>query len=77
MNILTLELVRNELLQTKMLAEANIEFILMDQNLSPEDKKNKIIEQLESLKNSSLMLNFWDEFITNKVIIPNKEDNNQ
>lgn len=77
MNILTLELVRNELLQTKMLAEANIEFILMDQNLSPEDKKNKIIEQLKSLKNSSLMLNFWDEFITNKVIIPNEEDNNQ
>lgn len=76
MNILTLELVRNELIQAKMLAESNIEFILMDKNLMPENKKNEILLELEKLKNSSIKLSLWESFIADKVVIPEKEDNN-
>lgn len=76
MSILTLELVRNELIQIKMLAEANIEHVLMDKNLTPEDKKNKIIIELEKLKDSSVKLSLWENFIADKVVIPEKENNN-
>lgn len=70
MNLKTLDIVRNELLQQKIKAEANIEHILMDKELCPENKVPKIIEELGKLKDSSLKVNFWEEFINNNIIIP-------
>ena len=35
----TLQIIENELINEKILAESNIEHYLMDVNLSPEDKK--------------------------------------
>jgi len=70
MNLKTLDIVRNELLQQKIKAEANIEHILMDKELYPENKVPKIIEELGKLKDSSLKVNFWEDFINNNIIIP-------
>ena len=70
MNLKTLDIVRNELLQQKIKAEANIEHILMDKALYPENKVPKIIEELGKLKDSSLKVNFWEDFINNNIIIP-------
>jgi len=75
MSLKTLQIVKNKLLQEKMLAESNIEHLLMDKNLAPEEKSNKIIMELGKLKDSSLKINFWDDFINNNVIIPGEEDN--
>lgn len=70
MNLKTLDIVRTELLQQKIKAEANIEHILMDKDTYPENKIPKIIDELGKLKDSSLKLNFWEEFINNNIIIP-------
>ena len=53
-----LQIVTNELLQRKLVAETNIESFLMDQTLNTKKKVNKIIKELDDLKDSSLMINF-------------------
>jgi hypothetical protein len=75
MSLKTLQIVKNKLSHEKMLAESNIEHLLMDNNLTPEEKSNQIIMELDKLKDSSLKINFWDEFINNNIVIPNEEDN--
>lgn len=76
MNVKTLQIIESELMNDKVLAETNIEHYLMDKNLSPEDKKNKIIVELDKLKESSLRLSFWSDFISKNIIIPEEENNN-
>jgi hypothetical protein len=75
MSLKTLQIVKNKLLHEKMLAESNIEHLLMDNNLAPEEKSNQIIMELDKLKDSSLKINFWDEFVNNNIIIPGEENN--
>ena len=75
MNRRTLRIVSNDLLQEKILAEANIEHYLMDDSLSPKEKSDKINSELNKLKDASLKLTFWEEFITNNIIIPEEGDN--
>ena len=77
MSLKTLQIVKNKLLHEKMLAESNIEHLLMNGNLAPEEKSNQIITELDKLKESSLKLTFWDEFINNNIIIPSEENNNK
>lgn len=73
MNLRVLQIIKNKLLNQKMLAEGNIEHFLMDVNLTPEEKADKIIQELDNLKNSSQNLDFWEEFIKNNIIIPSEE----
>jgi hypothetical protein len=75
MNRRTLRIVSNDLLQEKILAEANIEHYLMDDSLSPKEKSDKINSELNKLKDASLKLTFWEEFITNNIIIHEEGDN--
>jgi hypothetical protein len=67
----TLQIIENELINEKILAESNIEHYLMDVNLSPEDKKTKILNELDKLKDASLKLNYWESFIENNIVINN------
>jgi hypothetical protein len=80
MSLKTLQIVKNKLIHEKMLAESNIEHLLMNNTMAPEEKTNQIITELGKLKDSSLKIDFWDEFINNNVIIPdegnNKKENN-
>jgi signal transduction histidine kinase len=76
MNVKTLQIIEGELMNEKILAESNIEYLLMEKSLSPEEKKEKIMLELEKLKNASLKLSFWGDFISKNVIIPKEEDNN-
>ena len=76
MSLKVLEIVSNQLLHEKMLAETNIEHILMDDKHSPTEKVGKIMDELNKIKDSSLKLSFWEEFIKNNIIIPKEEDNN-
>lgn len=76
MNIKTLQIIENELVNDRTLAESNIEYYLMDKNLSPNDKKEKIIVELDKFKEASLRLSFWSDFISKNVIIPEEENNN-
>lgn len=73
MNLRVLQIIKNKLLNQKMLAEGNIEHFLMDVTLTPEEKADKIIQELDNLKNSSQNLDFWEEFIKNNIIIPSEE----
>lgn len=75
MSLKTLQIVKNKLLHEKMLAESNIEHLLMDNALTPEEKSNQIVMELDKLKDSSLKINFWDEFINNNIIFPSEENN--
>lgn len=75
MSLKTLQIVKNKLLHEKMLAESNIEHLLMDNTLTPEEKSNQIVMELDKLKDSSLKINFWDEFINNNIIFPSEENN--
>ena len=72
MNIKTLELVRTEIINQKLKSEYNLEYILMDENINPEEKVSKLMVELDKLKNSSLKLTFWEDFINNNVIIPHE-----
>tara|TARA_R100001509_G_scaffold148402_1_gene106275 strand:+ start:93 stop:347 length:255 start_codon:yes stop_codon:yes gene_type:complete len=72
MNIKTLELVRAEIINQKLKSECNLEYILMDENINPEEKVSKLMVELDKLKNSSLKLTFWEDFINNNVIIPHE-----
>ena len=80
MSLKTLQIVKNKLIHEKVLAESNIEHLLMNNTMAPEEKTNQIITELGKLKDSSLKIDFWDEFINNNVIIPdegnNKKENN-
>ena len=49
----------------------------MSKDLSPEDKSSKIIKELDKLKDSSLKLSFWEEFVSKHVIIPEEKGNNK
>lgn len=75
MNVKTLQIIENELMNEKVLAETNIEHFLMDKNLSPEEKKNKIIMELDKLKDASLKISFWSDYISKNIIIPEEENN--
>jgi hypothetical protein len=74
MNLRVLQIIKNKLQNQKMIAEGNIEHFLMDVNLSPDEKADKIIQEIDNLKNSSQNLDFWDEFVKNNIIIPNQEE---
>lgn len=76
MNTKILQIVTNELLQKKLISETNIESFLMDESLSTKKKVDKIIKELDNLKNSSLMINFWENFIDSNIIIPDGANNN-
>jgi len=70
MNIKTLELVRTEIINRKLKSECNLEHILMDDSINPEEKVSKLMVELEKLKDSSLSLSYWEDFISNNIIIP-------
>ena len=72
MNLKTLQIISDKLLNEKVVSESNIEHYLMDENLPPRDKVSKIMVELDSLKDSTLKLSFWEEFISKNVIIPKK-----
>lgn len=76
MNLKTLQIISDKLLNEKVVSESNIEHYLMDEKLSPREKTSKILEELDSLKDSSLKLSFWEEFISKNVIIPENEKKN-
>jgi hypothetical protein len=73
MNIKTLQIIKNELTQSKSISESNIEYILMDQNINMSDKVSKVSEELDKLVISSLKIEFWEEFVKNNIIIPSGE----
>jgi hypothetical protein len=73
MNPKDLNIVTNELIQEKLKSEANLEYLVMDKNLSPEQKVELIIKEIGRLKDSSLMITYWESFITNNLIIPKNE----
>jgi hypothetical protein len=72
MNLRTIQLIKNKLIQQKLLAESNIEHFLLDVNLTPEEKSEKVIQALNDLKNSSSNIEYWDDFIKNNIIIPDE-----
>ena len=75
MSLKILQIVRNELLQNKIKSEANLEHLITKEKLSPSNRVNLILNELDVLKNNSLKLTFWEEFINNNIIIPeNKEE---
>jgi len=77
MNLKTLQIISDKLLNEKVISESNIEHYLMNENLTPGEKASMIMEELDSLKDSTLKLSFWEEFINKNVIIPEVgEDNN-
>jgi hypothetical protein len=75
MNLKTLQIVRNELLQKKLVSETNIENFLMDEKLESKKRAKKIMKELDKLKDSTLMISFWEEFIESNIIIPEEVDN--
>lgn len=76
MNLKTLQIIESHLINEKLLAETNMEHYLMDKNLSTEDRKDKILQELDKLKEYSLKLSFWSDFINKNVIIPEEGNNN-
>jgi hypothetical protein len=73
MNTRDLDIISNEILQEKLKAEVNLEYIILDKSVSPEAKIEKIKKELGRLKDSSLMLSYWESFTTNNLIIPQKK----
>ena len=69
MNFKDLNIVSNELIQEKLKAESNIEHLILDKNLNPEEKIKSIIKELGRLKDASLMITYWESFISNNLII--------
>jgi len=63
------------LLQKKLVSETNIEKFLMDEKLESKKRAKKIMKELDSLKDSTLMISFWEEFIESNIIIPEEVDN--
>jgi len=75
MSLKILQIVRNELLQNKIKSEVNLEHLIVNEKLSPNNKVNLILDELDVLKDNSLKLTYWEEFINNNIIIPeNKEE---
>jgi hypothetical protein len=73
MNSKDLNIVTNELIQDKLKIEANLEYIIMDKSLNPEEKTKNIIKEIGRLKDASLMITYWESFVTNNLIIPQQE----
>jgi hypothetical protein len=76
MNFKDLNIVSNELIQEKLKAESNIEHLILDKNLNPEEKIKNIIKELGRLKDASLMITYWESFISNNLITPKNEGEN-
>lgn len=76
MKVNFLQLIENEFLSQKVLAESNIEYILLDTTTKPELKKEQIMLEVEKLKSASLNLTFWNDYLSKNVIIPGEENNN-
>jgi hypothetical protein len=76
MNFKDLNIVSNELIQEKLKAESNIEHLILDKNLNPEEKIKSIIKELGRLKDASLMITYWESFISNNLITPKNEGEN-
>lgn len=74
MNNKTLQAISGELLQRKIVAESNIEVILMNDGLKTQDKVDQVIEELEKVKNYSLMLNFWEQFVSDNIVTSKNEE---
>lgn len=77
MNTKILQLISNELIQKKLVSESNIETILVNTNLTAEKTIESVINELDNLKNYSLMLSFWEEFVKSNITIPEEQDNNK
>lgn len=76
MNSKILQLISNELIQKKMVSESNIETILINGDSTTEKTIELVIKELDKLKDYSLMLNFWEEFVKSNITIPGEQDNN-
>jgi len=76
MNFKDLNIVSNELIQEKLKAESNIEHLILDKSLNPEEKIKSIIKELGRLKDASLMITYWESFISNNLITPKNEGEN-
>ena len=70
MNTKDLNLISNEFLQEKLKAEISLEYIILDKNISPEEKIEKIKKEVGRLKDASLMLSYWESFVSTNLIIP-------
>lgn len=76
MNSKILQLISNELIQKKMVSESNIETILINGDSTTEKTIELVVKELDKLKDYSLMLNFWEEFVKSNITIPGEQDNN-
>lgn len=77
MNIKILQIITNELLQQKIKSETNLEFLLMEKNIEPKQRISNILNELDNLKESSLRINFWEDFIDKNVITQPEMDDNK
>jgi len=74
MNLNTLQIIRNELAQRKLVAENNLASILTNTTTLDTDKINQVIYELDNIKNMTLLSQIWESYIESNIIMPNKED---
>jgi len=73
MSLKILEIVSNRLLEQKIVSELELQNILTETTMSPSEKVDAILKELDKLKDSSLKLTYWESFIEENVVLPNKE----
>jgi hypothetical protein len=78
MSLKILEIVSNRLLEQKRMSELELENILIDKTMSPTEKVDLILNELDKLKDSSLKFTYWESFIGENIVLPEnkKEVNN-
>jgi hypothetical protein len=74
MNLNTLQIIKNELIQRKLIAETNLTSILSNTTVLDSDKINDIIYELDNIKNMTLLSQVWDSYIESNIIMPDKQD---
>jgi hypothetical protein len=75
MDIRTLELVKNQLTNEKLIAESRLESFLMDRTLDPQERVDKIKSVLQDITTSNNMISVWNDFIEKNVVIdPNNKN---
>ena len=77
MNLKILQIVTNELLQQKIKSETSLEFFLMENELEPKQKISNIIDEINNLKEASLRISFWEDFIDKNIITQPEMDDNK
>lgn len=65
-----LDIVRNSLLQDKMMAESQIENIITDTTTDPEEKLRMIKLAVRKYTLSSLDVSSWESFVSSNIIMP-------